>query len=437
MSTKYSIRKKLSLSLLMFANLLLAEDIYTVDQLILKALDLSPDLHISSSKYEVSKNNYDEAFSNYLPKVDLYVSSGVIGASDIPLKPNDIKSGSLTVGQLSIKQIIYDFGKTGGLSDSKKFESDAYLSNYKQSISDKKRDVKNAYYNVLKAKSLILVHIENVKLNTAQVYRSQKYFEAGIRTKIDVTDAKVELIKSQLELNDSEYTLKLAYAGLDNTIGYMNPNREYKVYHEEIDTNNLNLKLVDYPLNLVDSIEYAYTNRYEIQKYSKLITSSKAKQKITSSEYYPQIYLNANYIQQSIDDKLANTTPETQYNAMINLNWNIYQGGASFARDEAQKIQTNISHSELTFSKLGIKTEVTNAYINLNSVKDSVILSKSLLDASKEKFTQAGQRYEHGLSDYIELQQARQGYIDASASLVVNYYNYFDAIAILDNVIGK
>ena len=122
---------------------------------------------------------------------------------------------------------------------------------------------------------------------------------------------------------------------------------------------------------------------------------------------------------------------------MLNLDWNIYQGGASSARDEAQRTQTNIAYSKLAYSKLVVKTEVTNAYINLDSVKDSVVLSKSLLDASKEKFDQAGQRYEHGLSDYIELQQARQGYIDAAAKLVINYYNYFDAIAILDNAIGK
>ena len=70
-------------------------------------------------------------------------------------------------------------------------------------------------------------------------------------------------------------------------------------------------------------------------------------------------------------------------------------------------------------------------------MKDSVELSQSLLTASEEKFDQAQKRYEHGLSDYIELQQARQGYIDAKSSLVVDYYNYYNAIAVLDNAIGK
>ncbi len=70
-------------------------------------------------------------------------------------------------------------------------------------------------------------------------------------------------------------------------------------------------------------------------------------------------------------------------------------------------------------------------------MRDSVELSQSLVEVSNEKFDQAGKRYENGLSDFIELQQARQGYIDSMASLVVDYYDYYDAVAVLDNAIGK
>ena len=59
------------------------------------------------------------------------------------------------------------------------------------------------------------------------------------------------------------------------------------------------------------------------------------------------------------------------------------------------------------------------------------------MNVSNEKFDQASKRYEHGLSDYIELQEARQGYINAMATLVVDYYDYYIAIAALDNAIGK
>lgn len=430
--------KKLILTMLLLSASSYAQEIYTVDQLVLKALEISPDLKISSSKYESSKNRYNEEFSNYLPDVNLNAGAGMLGISNIfEGKPDEINTGTAILGSLSLKQLVYDFGQTGGATDSAQYSSDAYLSDYEQLVSNKKKDVKSAYYNVLKAKSLIKVNIENVKLNKAQLYRSQKYFKAGIRTKIDVSDAKVELIQSKLGLNDANYNLKLAYANLDKVIGYTNPNRDYKVFYQALDIFNMNINLQAYSLNLNDAIEFSYLNRYVIKKQTKLIAAARAKEKVSSSEYYPRAFIDAEYSYQDIGEELSVVTPKIQYSALVNLNWNLYTGGASSARNEIQKIQTSISTSELMLSKLLVKTDVTNAYINLNSVKDSVVLSKSLLEASKEKFEQAGQRYEHGLSDYIELQQARQGYIDAAGTLINNYYNYFDAMAILDNAIGK
>ncbi|MBA1432030.1 MAG: TolC family protein [Epsilonproteobacteria bacterium] len=83
-----------------------------------------------------------------------------------------------------------------------------------------------------------------------------------------------------------------------------------------------------------------------------------------------------------------------------------------------------------------MKKDVTDAYINLNESKDTVELAQALLQASMEKFTQAQKRYENGLSDYIELQQARQNYIDAKSGLIIDYYKYYDALARMYHATG-
>ncbi len=438
MFTQHTLGKKLLLSFLFFHTIISAQEVLSVDQLILKALHLSPELHISQSQYKTSKSLHNEAFANYLPKINLNAGAGIFGVSDVrDNKINNTINNSLVLGQLSLQQLVYDFGKTGGLSKSTQVDTEAYLANHEQFLSDKKKDVKNAYYDVLRAKSLLQVNRENVKLNKAQLYRSQKYFQAGIRTKIDISDANVELIKAKLALNDAQYTLKLAYAKLDKTIGYVSTTRDYSVLYQKIEPEKLDTDLQEYLLGLKEAIKYAYKNRYKIKQYQYLILSARAQEDIFSSEYYPQIYFNAQYTKRSISDKFAIFTPPTQYSAIVNFSWNLYAGGSSSAKAQAQRTRTKISEAQLILRKLEVKTEVTNAYINLNRVKDSVVLSKSLLNASKEKFNQAAKRYEHGLSDYIEFQQARQGYIDASTQLIINYYNYFKAIALLDNAVGR
>jgi len=428
--------KKILFTALALSLSLSAKNIYTVDELVLKALENSPNLAISHANYQASKSRLDLANSSYLPKVDLSLSAGEFGRSNTPFFPNDMVDDSLLKGEISLRQLIYDFGKTGGNSDSFKYDSKSFLNENQQQISDKKRDVKSAYYDVLNSLALIEVNKENVKLNESQLYRSQKYFEAGIRTKIDVSDAKYESIKSKLDLKKSEYDLELSYASLDKAIGFKGLENDYKVYYKKLVLNNLFSTISEYDLSLIESINFAYENRYEIKKHLSNINSSKSKEDLANSEYFPGIYFNANYIKQNADE-LEAQIPENQWSASLNVDWNIYQGGSTNAKTQESKIKTNISELQLQDIKLSIKKEVTQAYINVNKAKDSVELSQSLLSVSAEKFDQAGKRYVNGLSDYIELQQARQGYIDAMSSLVVDYYTYYTSIAILDNSIGK
>lgn len=419
---------------LLLALSLNAKETYTVDELILQALENSPDLKISLANYTASEERLSVATAGYLPRVDLHIEAGQSGMTNIP--SDDLINDTLILGNLSLKQIIYDFGKTSGNVNASRYDSESYAMINEQYISDKKRDVRVAYYEILQAIALITVNKENVKLNESQLYRSQKYFTAGIRTKIDVSDAKVELIKSKLDLKKSEYDLKLAYAELDKVVGFKGIETNYDVYFERLDLTDLFSTLSNKILPLNSAVEFAYKNRYSLKQLSSKIKSAESKTELASSQYYPALYFDADYTKQELD-KFKSSMPEDSWQASLNIDWNIYEGGATSADTQEKQIQLNISESELLNSKLLIRKETTQAYINVYKMKDSVELSQNLLEVSNEKFDQAGKRYENGLSDYIELQQARQGYIDAKASLVIDYYNYYAAIAVLDNAIGK
>ncbi|MBN2815925.1 MAG: TolC family protein [Campylobacterales bacterium] len=410
---------------------------FTIDELIMLSLENSPDLQVSHLNYKASQSRYDSAFASYLPQVDLLASGGKIAMSDMANPAsNTLLEDTLLLGKLSVNQILYDFGKRGGNVDNLEYRSQAYNFQDKQNISNKIKDVKGAYYTVLKTAALIDVQKENVKLNEAQVYRSQKYFEAGIRTKIDVSDAKVFLIQAKLQLKNVEYELKSAYALLDKTVGFLDTQEEYSLQTQKLNLNTLYNSLYQYDLSLQESIDFAYKNRAELQKYAMEIEASTSKIEQFDSEYYPELFLSADYTKQQLDT-LSSFTPEDQWQATVNLNWNLYAGGASNARVEESKLLTKSSEYQYTYSKLAIKKEITDAYINVNRSKDFVELAQSLVQVSAQKFEQASKRYEHGLSDYIELQQARQEYIDAKAKLVADYYDYYIAIANLDNAIGK
>ena len=412
-----------------------AQTSYTVDDLILQAMQNAPDLEVSKQNIEAAKSKKRSAYGSYLPNVNLDAAAGKTGQNRL-LDPDTMANDTFILGKLSLSQLLYDFGRTGGNVDSLEYEKNAYSMQNTQKIADKIRDVKSAYYAVLRSIALIDVNKENLKLNEAQLYRAQKYFEAGIRTKIDVSDAKVGVINAKIELNKAEYALKLAYANLDKVIGFEALTNNYTVQAQQLDLDNLYESLIPYDLELLEAIKFAYSHRAVLKEYRELTLAKEAQLRVATSEYYPAFYLNADYTKQKLDE-MAAFVPKNQWQASVNLQWNLYKGGSSKAQEEEKKVQILISQAELKNIKLAIKEETTAAFINVAKSKDAVELSQSLLEVSKEKFDQAQKRYEHGLSDYIELQEARQGYITAKASLVIDYYNYYNSIAILNHAIGR
>jgi outer membrane protein len=413
-----------------------AKEHYNVDLLIKYALKHSPDIQITSKEYEASFKETTKAAAYFLPRIDIHASAGATASSEIIINPENIAQDTLLLGKITLSQLVYDFGKSGGHYDASKYMQESYNMNNLQKIADKMRDVKSAYYNLLRSMALINVAKENLKLNEAQLYRSKKYYTAGIRTKIDISDAKVNVIKAKIELKKVKYRLKLAYTKLDQVIGSKEIDSPYTIQAQNLNLDDIFATLTPYEMNLYESVGFAYEHRYIIQKLIANQKASKQNIRVAKSQYYPSIYLNANYTR--LDADTLNTfLPKDTWQASVNVDWNLYQGGSSKALIEQRIIQENISQAQLEFLKLEIKKDVTEAYLNLNESKDRVELSEALLQAAMEKFHQAQKRYENGLSDYIELQQARQSYIDSKSSLVVDYYNYYDALATMYHAIGK
>ncbi len=407
---------------------------YNIDTLIEKAITSSPDLNISHSTYQISVEQSSQADAEYLPTVDLYGGAGYVSInSDV----TDAK-GSLITGKVTASQLIYDFGKTGGNMDVYAEEANASYAIYQQKISDKVYEVKRDYYDLSRKSLLIKVYEENVKLNEQQYTRAKRYFEAGIKTKIDVIDAKVRLIEANIELENAKYDLKLSYVTLSKTIGNLDDSLEDNVYVPDINTSDgAHDRLPVEIMNGRELVQYAFTHRHELKSYKHKIKSAQGKVRQESGDYYPGIYLGGDYQYNSVDSELQLYVPEQQWNANINVKWNLFGGFRTEAKTEEAKLNLLQQNASYENAKLQIVEETSNAFIKLLKTDSNVALSEELVAAAKEKFGQAQQRYEHGLSDYIELQEARQGYVNATADLVVNFYEYYISLASLDRAIGR
>ncbi len=427
-------RKKFLLLPLVFLSLYGAEVQYSVDSLIEKALISSPDLNVSLGNFKVSEKRSSQANADYLPQVDLYAGAGHVGITNA-LGSDD---GNLITGMITASQLIYDFGKTGGNMDFYAEESNASFSNYNQDVSNKINTVKQDYYDLLRKDNLIKVYKENILLTEQQLTRAERYFTAGIKTKIDVIDAKVRLIEAQIALENGKFDLSLAYVTLDKNIGNLNESVEGHVYIPDVNlTAGLYDTLPQEALTTDELVQFAFSHRQELKSFEHKIKSAQSKVRKESGDYFPGLYVAGDYAYNNVEEDLQLYIPEQQWNANVNLKWNLFGGMRTVAKTEEAKLSLLQQHSSFDDAKLRIRQETSNAFIILRKTDSNVKLSEELVIAAKEKFDQAQKRYEHGLSDYIELQEARQGYINSQADLVANFYEYYISMAALDRAIGR
>ena len=406
----------------------------TIDKAIEFALKHSPDIDISRFDFKgaIERTKFQKGY--YLPRLDL---TALAGGSGMDFKQQENLNGTTLLGNLSASQLIYDFGKTSGRIDASDAQANALEANMNQVISTKILTVKARYYDALKMKSIINVNKKNITLQEGQLRRAQRYYDNGIKTIIDVSDAKVRLTEAKLDLSNSEYEFKLRKALLEEAMGYTPYNGKYELYNRKLDLQNISRHLPQISTSLSRLEGFAYDHRYELKSSKYLVESSQAIVESEKGGYLPTLSLRGDYMAQRVDDDFIASTPQRQWQGGVDLKWNLFAGNQTDASVQEAKISALRAASQVDEVRLLIKRQVIEARLGILRTKDSVTLSESIAKASEKKYIQAKKRYENDLSDYIELQEAQQSYISSLGKLVSTYYDYYIAIAQLDFAVGR
>ena len=405
----------------------------TINEIIKLALKHSPDIDSSRFDFEGAKQRTKVAEGFYLPSVDI---SANVGKQYNRFK-NSSSNIDLLVGTMRASQLLYDFGKTSGLIGSSKEEALAYQAQMQQTVSDKIYSVKKAYYDILKAKSIIEVQRKNVKLQEQQLNRAEKYLLSGIKTIIDVSDAKVQVEQAKLDLENAKYDFELQRAILEEQMGVSPYSGKYTLYSKKLLLPHLSHRLPTMSKSLGELESFSYAHRYAMQSSIHSIRGARSKVNSSKGDYYPTLSAGASYTAQHVDDSVALALPEREGQVSLQMQWNLFSGYQTDAKVEEAKIALLKASSYQQAVKLAIKRQVVDSYIGVRRSKKNVNLSESIAKASMKKFNQAQKRYENDLSDYVELQDAQQGYIQSLSDLVTAYYDYYIALAQLDHSIGR
>jgi len=435
------------------------------------SLNNSPLVKRTIYNLRTAKNNISIARSAYTPTISAGVGFNQTynnTSGNGYVMNNNRNNRNFPNVSASINQMLWNFGKTSASIKMQKFNKIATEYEFDYSVLTTTFDVKLKYYAVLAAKSVMDIERSNVQITERNYIRTQAYYDEGIRSKIDLVNAEVNLSDAKVALVQAENNYKNALVDLNNAM-YVAYTPEYEITNTE--TFNLpnpyvpvsltriandkdlsevpanvqdavltsgvekkeileDYKFQKYPYSFEESVELAMKNRPDLKALNSTVEAMEQALLYIKRQYFPTLSANVGY-------GLANTQRYTNNSMSISVDlstsFNIFQLQKEI--DNA-KIQVEYAQNEVELLSENLYFDVQGAYINMIQLEKQIPLLETKVRQTLENLELADGRYEVGLGDYIQLQDARVNYNNAQNTYVQTIYKYNVARATLEQAIA-
>ena len=390
------------------------------------ALKYHPSLSAGQATVDAQKARVEQTLAAYYPQIDFKTTYATATGNYSSLRPpantwnfNDIFS----IGP-SLNQLIYDFGRTANSVKINRENVAAGQEDLQTARQTVILNVKQTFYGVLQGQALIKVAEETLTQNQQRLTQAQGFYQAGTRSKIDVTKAEVDLANVQLALINAKNKYQVARANLNNAMGL----REGLAF--AID------ETVDFkpkPISLDEILKSAYERRPEMLQIKARQRSQEAAVELARSGHYP--FLSGN---------LSNTWRTDEVPS--DMAWDVSVGAAltipifsGFSTQnqiaEARAQLRNLAAQEESLRQ-NIRLEAEQANLNFNEALERIAVTKKTMDQAKENYDLASGRYQVGVGQPLEINDAEVLLANARANHINALYDYKVAEASIEKAMG-
>jgi len=392
----------------------------TLDQCIDLTVKRNPSLTAAESNMNAAGTRIGQAQAAYYPQVSL---SGNYTKFSPYTDPKN-ESQDLYQGTATVTQNLFDFGKTPSQVRIQRLGHDASREDRRTVYSQVIFNVKQAYYTLLQAEKNLEVAIETVKLNKEQLDQAKGFFDAGVKSKYDVTSAEVNLSNARLAQIRADNAVRIARVTLKNVMG--SPDLpDFSI----VDS----LAFQKYPVTFDDAIQRAYANRPDLRSVQAKKEASKESVSLARTGYYPTLSGNA-----SITRADSDFPPEKSgWSAGVTLTIPLFSGFLTNGQVREAKENLNVQKANEETLRQGILLDVQQAYLNLVALEDGVGVAELTVQQAKDNYDIASGRYSAGVGSPLDVTSALVGLSNAKTNYIAALANYKVAEAALLKAMGE
>lgn len=431
--------------------------VMTIDECVKYAIAHNPNLEVYNQRLIAAKASIGEARGSYAPRLTARVNYNHLDNNGSRIASTHTNSGGFSVG---ISEMIWDFGKTTARINMAKYDTEAAKYDYDYELLDIMYRVQTNYHKVLMALANLDIYEQNVRINTLNYERTNAMFEEGLKSKIDVVNAEVNLSDAKIQFVNGQENLANAVIELQNSMYYQEKdgfivkntenfgflNADYRKKMQGLDNNIKpsgfsfkrnedglitlssgiehndmiqDFKLNPYKITKQEAVDKALENRPDLKSMRMISKVQEESLKAIKRQYAPELTADLTY--NYTKNESAYTNP-FQVGASLGLgSINPYMIHYQVKEGEAY---LDIARHNVNISKSDIYWEVQTNYVTMRQLERKIPLMNQKIKATLENFELADGRYSVGLSNYVELQDALINYNSAQLNFVQAVFEY-------------
>jgi outer membrane protein TolC len=260
-----------------------------------------------------------------------------------------------------------------------------------------------SYLQVIAAKARLASERAQLETADAVYHQTLQRRTQGVAAQLDLNQDRVRAQTEQQRLATMENDLYRQKINLARLTG-LPPNEDYDISDE--------FEYSPPPgLSVEDAIRQAFAARSDLKAADAQLRGAERTLAAARAERLPSASVSADLGEIGTRFSQADHT----YTVTGTLNIPIWQGGRVHGDIEQAQAALDQRRAELADKRAQIESDVRNAYLDLQAAASQVELSKNNRQVSRDNLRLTQEKFETGISDSVEVSQARQ--IVASADL--------------------
>lgn len=420
-----TLTKKIVCSLV--PSLLLCPSLFAIslEQTVREVTETNPEILEKVRYYRAIKEDLKRSHSGYRPTVDL---TGTFGYEQTDSPSTGFENRDLTAKgvSLQLKQNLFNgFGTQNEIKQQEARVMSAAYGALERSNAISLEAVE-AYLSLMKHRDLLALELENVQTHQEIFVQIKERTEGGFSRLSDLLQTEGRLMLAQGNYVAQQNNFQDAISNFHKVLGRF----------ENSDSLVKPALDVNVPETSEEAIAFAMEHHPAIKVANYNVTARDSAYAVAEKEFFPTVDLTLK--QDWKNDANGQEGDNEQFSALINLNYNLYNGNA----DEAQR-QKRLSeiHQENEFRNK-VRRQVIEktrlawmAYTMLDKQHEFFTkhteLSEKTLDAYVEEFKHGKRDLLNILDGKIEYNTARQSQITAEYDRLLSQYRLLEGMGML------